>query len=55
MILPDFLVEFVYSDEIKSIFDSINGGSTVSHLNVEDIKNLLFFKAPANEQFEIIN
>ena len=54
LINSEFLVELIYSEWIKRIFDSINGGSTVSHLNVEDVKKLFFLKPPLNEQKQIM-
>ena len=54
LLLPDFLTELIYSDNIKSVFDLINGGSTVSHLNVEDVKELNFLRPPINEQIKIM-
>lgn len=53
-IISEFLVELIYSEWIKRIFDSINGGSTVSHLNVEDVKKLCFLKPPLIEQKQIM-
>jgi type I restriction enzyme S subunit len=50
IMLSDFLVELIYSEETKIVFDAITGGTTVSHLNVKDVKDLNFIVPSTSEQ-----
>jgi type I restriction enzyme S subunit len=52
---PDFLVELIYSNKVKMMFDNIVGGTTVSHLNVKEVKDFYFTIPLVEEQIQIVN
>lgn len=51
---PDFLVELIYSNKVKMMFDNIVGGTTVSHLNVKEVKDFYFTIPLVEEQIQIV-
>jgi len=55
IIIPEFLVELIYSDEVQIYFTNIVAGTTVSHLNVKDVKELLFKVPIIMEQNRIMS
>ncbi len=53
-IKSNFLLELIYSDENRIIFDNMVSGTTNPHLNVKDVREL-FFKVPeVDEQKRIM-
>lgn len=52
--LPDFLVHQIYSEEMRVRFDRMVGGTTNPHLNVADVRSLLFKCPKIPEQTEIL-
>ena len=52
--LPEYLVEVIYSEEMRNIFDQKVGGTTNPHLNVGDVRYLVIKQPPINEQQKII-
>lgn len=53
-LLPEFLVEFVYSEETGIRFDQMVGGTTNPHLNVSDVRSLLLRVPGVDEQNRIV-
>ena len=52
--LPDFFVHQIYSEEMRVRFDRMVGGTTNPHLNVADVRSLLFKCPKIPEQTEIL-
>jgi type I restriction enzyme S subunit len=52
--LPEYLVEVIYSEEMRIRFDQKVGGTTNPHLNVGDVRYLAIKQPPINEQQKII-
>jgi type I restriction enzyme S subunit len=53
-LLPEFFVEFVYSEETRIRFDQMVGGTTNPHLNVSDVRALLLRAPSIDEQKRIV-
>jgi len=53
-LLPEFFVEFVYSEETRIRFDHMVGGTTNPHLNVSDVRALLLRAPSIDEQKRIV-
>jgi len=53
-LLPEFFVEFVYSNETRIRFDQMVGGTTNPHLNVSDVRSLLLRVPSIHEQKLIV-
>ena len=53
-LLPEFFVEFVYSEETRIRFDQMVGGTTNPHLNVSDVRSLLLRVPTVDEQNRIV-
>lgn len=51
---PEFFVHQIYSDEMRLVFDRMVGGTTNPHLNVADVRSLLFKCPSINEQTRIL-
>lgn len=54
-LLPDFLVSFIMYTPVQSYLNGIAGGSTVKHLKVEEMKEILTFMPEMHEQERIVS
>lgn len=53
--LPTYLLEAIYSEDMKIRFDQMVGGTTNPHLNVSDVRSLLLRIPGVHEQLRITN
>ena len=51
--LPEYLVEVIYSEDMRIRFDQKVGGTTNPHLNVGDVRSLAIKQPPIKEQLKI--
>ena len=52
---PSYLLESLYSEEMRIRFDRMVGGTTNPHLNVADVRSLLIKQPKPQEQIRIAN
>lgn len=52
---PSYLLESLYSEEMRIRFDRMVGGTTNPHLNVADVRSLLIKQPKLQEQIRIAN
>jgi type I restriction enzyme S subunit len=52
---PNYLLESLYSEDMRIRFDRMVGGTTNPHLNVADVRELLVKQPKTKEQIRITN